>query len=71
MAEERIQEDYLRIMRYFRFFGRISKTGRHEEATLRAIKDNAEGMARISGERIWSEWKKILLGNLKGQQDLL
>ncbi|EZA62403.1 hypothetical protein DMN91_010686 [Ooceraea biroi] len=60
----RIQEDYLRILRYFRFYGRIvDNPGDHDEATIQAIKDNIDGLSRISGERIWSEWHKILTGN--------
>ncbi|XP_034962495.1 CCA tRNA nucleotidyltransferase 1, mitochondrial [Zootoca vivipara] len=63
-ANQRIQEDYLRILRYFRFYGRISeKAGHHEPETLEAIKENAKGLAGISGERIWVELKKILVGN--------
>uniref|UniRef100_A0A8D0H4H4 tRNA nucleotidyl transferase 1 n=1 Tax=Sphenodon punctatus TaxID=8508 RepID=A0A8D0H4H4_SPHPU len=63
-ASQRIQEDYLRILRYLRFYGRIAeKPGDHEPGTLEAIKENAKGLARISGERIWVELKKILTGN--------
>ncbi|CAC5405693.1 cca [Mytilus coruscus] len=63
----RIQEDYLRILRYFRFYGRIAeKANDHEESTLNAIKENASGMKIISGERIWMELKKILCGNHSG-----
>lgn len=36
---------------------------KHDEATIEAIKENIEGLSRISGERIWSEWSKILTGN--------
>ena len=53
--------------RYFRFYGRISGNspdGGHEAETLATIKANAGGMKLISGERIWSELKKILAGNL-------
>ncbi|XP_033102896.1 CCA tRNA nucleotidyltransferase 1, mitochondrial-like [Anneissia japonica] len=61
---QRIQEDYLRILRYFRFFGRISpKPDGHSAHTLQAIRENAEGLAKISGERIWMELQKILVGN--------
>merc|ERR550519_2158345 len=61
---QRIQEDYLRILRYFRFYGRISSDAdNHDADTIEAIKDNVEGMERISGERVWMEWKKILMGN--------
>ncbi|XP_030753461.1 CCA tRNA nucleotidyltransferase 1, mitochondrial isoform X2 [Sitophilus oryzae] len=69
-AVTRIQEDYLRILRYFRFYGRIAvETNKHEEEILKAIRDNAEGLKNISGERMWTELKKILEGNFAG--DLL
>ncbi|XP_066262147.1 CCA tRNA nucleotidyltransferase 1, mitochondrial isoform X2 [Euwallacea similis] len=69
-AETRIQEDYLRILRYFRFYGRISdKCNNHDKDTLQAIKRNAAGLDKISGERIWTELKKMLEGNFAG--DLL
>ncbi|XP_069499623.1 CCA tRNA nucleotidyltransferase 1, mitochondrial isoform X2 [Ambystoma mexicanum] len=62
-AEQRIQEDYLRILRYFRFYGRIAENADdHDPMTLQAIEKNAKGMAAISGERIWMELKKILVG---------
>ena len=70
-ADSRIKEDYLRILRYFRFYGRLAEhENSHEEATLRVIRENAEGLARISGERIWSEWKKILQGRMGGRLTL-
>lgn len=60
----RIKEDYLRILRYFRFYGRIAEQPDvHDESTIIAIKENIHGLQRISGERIWSEWSKILSGN--------
>ncbi len=65
---ERIQEDFLRILRYFRFFGRVSETpDSHESETIAAITANASGLAKISGERIWGEWKKILEGRFGGE----
>ncbi|XP_066453053.1 CCA tRNA nucleotidyltransferase 1, mitochondrial [Eleutherodactylus coqui] len=61
---KRIQEDYLRILRYLRFYGRIAeKSGNHSPSTLEAIRENAPGLGGISGERIWVELKKILEGN--------
>ncbi|XP_055603518.1 CCA tRNA nucleotidyltransferase 1, mitochondrial [Uranotaenia lowii] len=61
--DKRIKEDYLRILRYFRFYGRIADhADKHDAETLRIIAKNAPGLARISGERIWQEWKKILTG---------
>ena len=77
-VERRIQEDDLRILRYFRFYGRIveelprSDLGLpmlkpHETETLDAIRKNAEGLSRVSGERIWTEWKKIFSGRFGDQ----
>lgn len=66
--EQRIQEDYLRIMRYFRFYGRLVPTANeHCPDTLAAIKQHAEGLGRVSGERVWLEWRKILVGNHAGE----
>ncbi|XP_068109228.1 CCA tRNA nucleotidyltransferase 1, mitochondrial isoform X2 [Hyperolius riggenbachi] len=63
---KRIQEDYLRILRYLRFYGKIAdKAGVHSPSTLEAIRDNASGLSGISGERIWVELKKILEGRHK------
>ncbi|XP_071779077.1 CCA tRNA nucleotidyltransferase 1, mitochondrial [Centroberyx gerrardi] len=63
-AEQRIQEDYLRILRYFRFYGRVaSEPGEHEPDTLEAIRENGRGLAAISGERIWVELKKMVVGS--------
>ena len=60
--EERIKEDYLRILRYFRFQGRLDKPVWEEDVT-NAIKQNAKGLKSISSERIWQEMSKILSGN--------
>ncbi|XP_051996877.1 CCA tRNA nucleotidyltransferase 1, mitochondrial [Xyrauchen texanus] len=66
-ASLRIQEDYLRILRYFRFYGRVAaEPKQHEPETLDAIRENANGLAGISGERIWVELKKMLVGNHAG-----
>jgi tRNA nucleotidyltransferase (CCA-adding enzyme) len=58
--EARIKEDYLRIFRYFRFHARFGCVDKHDSQTLMTLKNNCEGLARISGERIWSEIKRIL-----------
>ena len=62
MADERIQEDYLRILRYFRFIGKIDNSVEDLDAE-RSIVKNAQGLKEISGERIWMEISKILTGN--------
>jgi len=58
-TEERIQEDYLRILRYFRFFIQYNKTSL-DTNSLKAIKKNINGLNKISKERIFDELKKIL-----------
>ena len=63
-ADERIQEDYLRILRYFRFFTQYSKID-HDQDVIRSIKKYINGLNKISNERIFDELKKILvLANL-------
>lgn len=63
-AAVRIREDFLRILRYFRFYGRIAKESEnHDEDTIQAICNNIDGLQRISGERIWGEAQKIIQGN--------
>ncbi|MBC8429280.1 MAG: hypothetical protein H8D95_01695 [Candidatus Endolissoclinum sp.] len=61
-ADERIKEDYLRILRYFRFQGRLS-TPTWDKDTLKAISSNVKGLQNISSERIWQEMSKVLSGN--------
>ena len=57
--EERIQEDYLRILRYFRFFTQYSKID-YDQNIIRSIKQYINGLNKISNERIFDELKKIL-----------
>lgn len=60
---KRIQEDYLRILRFFRFKGRMTqKTGWISREEREAIEANAKGLRQISGERIWVELQKIMTG---------
>ena len=58
--EERIQEDYLRILRYFRFFIKYSNDD-HDQNTIKFVKQNINGLNKISNERIFDELKKIVL----------
>ena len=59
-AEARIKEDYLRILRFFRFntyFGR----GPLDEAGLSACVKLRAGLAQLSAERVCAELKRILI----------
>ena len=62
-ADDRIREDYLRILRWLRFHGRINPTGSLDHDTYDAVARNAEGISKISRERIWMEMSKIVVGN--------
>jgi poly(A) polymerase len=55
----RIKEDYLRVLRYFRFFARYGEVAPAEEVQV-ALRDGASRLSRLSAERIWNELKKIL-----------
>lgn len=57
---DRIREDYLRILRWFRFQGRFGNEANIDDATLIAINENAHGLKKISRERVWSEMKRIV-----------
>ncbi|RWS23077.1 CCA tRNA nucleotidyltransferase 1-like protein [Leptotrombidium deliense] len=58
-AEDRITEDYLRILCYFRFFARYGGQT-HDENILQCMRELNGGLEQISGERLWSEMKKLI-----------
>ena len=58
-AEKRIREDYLRILRYVRFFINYSKQS-HDEKIKTIIKKNIKGILNISSDRLLDEFKKII-----------
>ena len=58
----RIKEDYLRILRFFRFYADFGK-GEIDKKSLQACKDNHNGLKQLSGERIRDELSKILLSS--------
>jgi tRNA nucleotidyltransferase/poly(A) polymerase len=58
-AEERIREDYLRILRFFRFFAWYG-SGRPDADGVKACARLKEGLDQLSAERVWSELKKLL-----------
>ena len=61
-SEQRIQEDYLRILLYFRFFTQYSKID-YDQNIIRSVKQYINGLNKISNERIFDELKKILTLN--------
>jgi poly(A) polymerase/tRNA nucleotidyltransferase (CCA-adding enzyme) len=58
-ARARITEDYLRILRFFRFFARYAR-GEPDPNAITAITELRDGIRHLSAERLWSELKNIL-----------
>ena len=56
----RIKEDYLRILRYIRFFLGYNKNQQHNNI-IKIIKQNLIGLNKVSKERQLQELKKIIL----------
>ena len=61
-SENRIKEDYLRILRYVRFFINYSNHG-HDLNIIRKIKKNIGGVSKLSSERLLDEFKKLTKSN--------
>ena len=57
--ELRIKEDYLRILRYLRFFLNYSNQ-KHDPKTIKIIKKNLNGVSNLSKERLLDELKKYI-----------
>lgn len=64
-AEKRIQEDYLRILRFFRFAARFD--AQMDPVTLQTIERMAVGLDQISRERVWMEMSKLFSPNSHGR----
>ena len=57
--DKRIAEDYLRILRYLRFFLNYSKQP-HNLEIIRKLKINIGGISKLSKERLLDELRKII-----------
>lgn len=60
-AQTRIREDYLRILRYFRFQACYDTRPALNQAILAICRRNSAGLARLSRERIRDELLKIII----------
>lgn len=57
----RIREDYLRILRFFRFHAWYGDAAQGLDADgLAAVAANADGLDHLSRERVWTELRKLL-----------
>lgn len=59
-ANERVQEDYLRILRLFRFHARFGRGPMDVDAWNAASQWAFMIEQKVSGERVWEETKKLL-----------
>jgi poly(A) polymerase len=59
--DRRIEEDFLRILRFFRFSATFGEGGALDAQGLAACTRLAPGLAQISGERIYVELMKLLV----------
>ena len=62
----RIAEDYLRILRFFRFQARYGLQ-EPDTDTIAALRDGVKGLGQLSPERVWSEFKRILVAPAPGR----
>lgn len=60
-GEQRVREDYLRILRFFRFMAWYAGDAKVDAQALKACRENRAGLKTLSAERVWSELKKILM----------
>jgi poly(A) polymerase len=61
----RIEEDVLRLLRFFRFHAHYGKDGL-DPAGLAACREMAPRLAGLSVERVWSELRKLLAADKPG-----
>ncbi len=57
---KRIKQDYLRALRYFRFFIQFSKVG-HDEYVINCIKKNQDKIEGLSKVKLIEEFSKVLI----------
>lgn len=59
-AEQRVAEDYLRILRFFRFIAFYGGGQKLDAEAVKACREGRAGLRKLSAERVWSEIKKTL-----------
>ena len=59
-ADARVKEDYLRVLRFFRFMAHYAGDATVDADALRACRENVKGLGSLSAERVWAELKRLL-----------
>jgi hypothetical protein len=60
-APQRVREDYLRVLRFFRFAARYGSVMSHHVLHLFSEPWVRTGLAQVSKERVWMEMSKLLV----------
>lgn len=58
--DQRITEDYLRILRFFRFHAWYGRPGHADLSALAACRRHGQGVATLSRERVGNEMRRLL-----------
>lgn len=58
---QRLREDYLRMLRYYRFLGKMNFMETLDMPSLHATFDERDGLKTVSGERVWMEVQQMML----------
>lgn len=59
-ANDRVEEDFLRMLRFFRFANKFEGVPVFDQEGLEACARNKDGLKNVSVERVWSEMSKML-----------
>lgn len=65
-ADARIAEDYLRVLRYFRFYAHYGH-GRPDPEAVKACARARDKLSNLSAERVWKELKTLLCARDPGR----
>lgn len=62
-AKERMCEDYLRVLRWLRFHGRIAPKAPLDEEAVNAVRSDEvrRGILTLSAERVWQEMSRLIV----------
>ena len=61
-AKDRVEEDFLRVLRFFRFAGRFDSPPKMDDNVRQVFVDSVDGLKNVSSERVWAEVQKMLAG---------
>lgn len=66
-AADRVKEDYLRVLRYFRFAARFDADMDLDDLVMFSQPEVLDGLSKVSVERYWQEMSKLLDPSVPGR----